>query len=259
MKKSLLATLVAGSILGWAAVASADQDPLIPAPEGKFIGNVTFVTEYWARGLRQTNNGVGAAQGSIEYDHTSGVYLGAWGSNSQVGSSPLDRVSKTASAEMDFSAGYRSAFAFDDKATYDVGLIYYYYPGTNKANYNFDWLDAMAKVGYDFGVAAPSVKLLVSPDMQYESGTAEYLALDVAVPVLQYFTVTPHVGYQWIDNNARYGTKDYLDYGLSIGTNIAGLDMAIQYVATENRKTTTGARACSGACDGVVFSVGKTF
>src|SRR5574337_846182 len=56
MKKSLLATLVAGSILGWAATASADQDPLIPPPEGKFIGNVTFVTEYWFRGLRQTNN-----------------------------------------------------------------------------------------------------------------------------------------------------------------------------------------------------------
>ena len=39
---------------------------------------------------------------------------------------------------------------------------------------------------------------------------------DDLLPVLQYFTVTPHVGYQWIDNNARYGTKDYLDYGLSI-------------------------------------------
>ena len=60
-------------------------------------------------------------------------------------------------------------------------------------------------------VAAPSVKLLVSPDMQYESGTAEYLALDVAVPVLQYFTVTPHVGYQWIDNNARYGTAGHAE------------------------------------------------
>jgi uncharacterized protein (TIGR02001 family) len=255
MKKSLLATLVAGSILGWAAVASADQTPLVPAPEGKFIGNVTFVTEYWSRGLRQTNSGTGAVQGSIEYDHPSGVYLGAWGSNSQVTQSPQDKVTKTSSAEMDFSAGYRDAFAFDDKATYDVGLIYYYYPGTNKANYNFDWVDAMAKVGYDFGVAAPTLKLLVSPDMQYESGMAEYVALDVPVPVGQYFTITPHAGYQWVHNNARYGTPDYADYGLSVGTNVAGLDMALQYLTSDRKKATCG----SSGCDGFVFSVGKSF
>jgi uncharacterized protein (TIGR02001 family) len=256
MKKSLLATLVAGSILGWAAVASADQDPLIPAPEGKFIGNVTAVTEYWARGLRQTNGGVGAIQGSVEYDHPSGVYLGAWGSNTQLTPSPLDsNPSVRANAEMDFSAGYRNTFSFDDKATYDVGLIYYYYPGTQHAQYDFDWVDAMAKVGYDFGFAAPTVKLLVSPDMQYESGNAEYIALDVPVPVGSYFTVTPHVGYQWIDKNARYGTPDYMDYGLSIGTNIAGLDMAIQYVSTDRRKSACGTQDCGG----FVFSVGKTF
>jgi uncharacterized protein (TIGR02001 family) len=256
MKKSLLATLVAGSILGWAAIASADQDPLVPAPDGKFIGNVTGVTEYWARGLRQTNSGVGAIQGSIEYDHPSGVYIGAWGSNSQLTPSPQDsNQSVKANVEMDFSAGYRNAFAFDDKATYDVGLIYYYYPGTQHSQYDFDWVDAMAKVGYDFGFAAPTVKLLASPNFQYESGNAEYLALDVPVPVGAYFTVGLHAGYQWIDKNARYGTPDYADYGLSIGTNVAGLDMALQYVTTDRRKSACG----TSGCDGFVFSVGKTF
>lgn len=265
MKKSLLATLVAGSILGWAAVASADQDPLVPAPDGKFIGNVTFVTEYWSRGLRQTNPGVGAVQGSIEYDHPSGVYLGAWGSNSQVANSPRDPTTRTANVEMDFSAGYRNAFAFDDKATYDVGLIYYYYPGVSKAKYNFDWVDAMAKVGYDFGFAAPTLKVLVSPNMQYESGNAEYFALDVPVPVGSYFTVTPHAGYQMVDKNDRYGTPDYADYSLSVGTNIAGLDMALTYITTDRKKTDTFAgltnqSVCgSSGCDGWVFSVGKTF
>jgi uncharacterized protein (TIGR02001 family) len=255
MKKSLLATLVAGSILGWATLASADQDPLVPAPEGKFIGNVTFATEYWSRGLRQTNPGVGAIQGSIEYDHPSGVYLGAWGSNSQLTQSPQDPVSRTANVEMDFSAGYRNTFAFDDKATYDVGLIYYYYPGVSKARYNFDWVDAMAKVGYDFGIATTSLKLLVSPDMQYESGNAEYVAADVGVPVGQYFTINAHAGYQWVDKNARYGTPDYADFGLGIGTNVAGLDLALQYITTDRKKSACG----NSGCDGFVFSVGKTF
>ena len=253
------------SILGWAAVASADQDPLIPAPEGKFIGNVTGVTEYWARGIRQTNPGTGAFQGSVEYDHPSGVYLGAWGSNSQLTQSPRDTKTVTANVEMDFSAGYRNAFDFDNKATYDVGLIYYYYPGTQHADLDFSWLDAMAKVGYDFGFAAPSLKLLVSPNMQYESGNAEYLALDVAIPVLQYFTVTPHVGYQMVQKNDRYGTPDYTDYGLAVGTNIAGLDVALSYVGTDRHKTQSfdGLRnqaVCGNSgCDGFYLSVGKTF
>lgn len=259
MKKSLLATLVAGSILGWATIASADQDPLVPAPEGKFIGNVTFVTQYWARGLKQTDDGTGAPQGSIEYDHPSGIYLGAWGSSTQVANGPTDTKTVKSSAELDFSAGYRGTFAFNDKASYDVGLIYYYYPGASKVDYSLDWVDAMAKVGYDFGVANASLKLLVSPDMQYESGNAEYVAADIGIPVGKYFTVSLHGGYQWVDNNTRYGTKDYADYGIGIGTNVAGLDLLLQYVGTENRKTTAGANACSGSCDGFVFSVGKTF
>jgi uncharacterized protein (TIGR02001 family) len=255
MKKSLLAALVAGSILSWGTIASADQEPLIPAPEGKFIANVTGVTEYWFRGLRQTNPGVGAIQGGVEYDHPSGIYLGAWGSNSQITQSPQDTHAVTANVEMDFSGGYRGSFAFDDKATYDVGLNYVYYPGTQHADYDFDWLDFIGKVGYDFGFAQPSLKLIYSPDMQYESGNAEYVALDVPVPVLQYFTITPHAGYQWIDNNARYGTPDYADFGLSIGTNIAGLDVALQYVTTDRHKSACG----PSGCDGFVLSVGKSF
>jgi len=259
MKKSLLATLVAGSILGWAAVASADQEPLVPAPEGKFIGNVTFATQYWFRGLKQTNDGTGAIQGGIEYDHPSGLYLGAWGSNSQVTQSPIDTKTATASVEMDFSAGYRNAFAFDDKATYDVGLNYVYYPGTQKATYNFDWLDFIGKVGYDLDFAQPSVKLIYSPDMQYESGSAFYVSGDIPIPVGKYFTVSLHGGHQWVDDNRRFGLPDYSDYGIGIGTNIAGLDLMLQYVGTDLKKSSCALTAGGGSCDGFVFSVGKTF
>lgn len=257
MNKSLLAALVAGSILslGPLSPGSTQADPLLPAPEGKFVGNVTGVTEYWSRGLRQTNPGTGALQGSVEYDHPSGAYLGVWGSNTQITQSPKDTKTVTANLEMDISGGYRNAFAFDPKATYDVGLIYYYYPGTQHADLDFDWLDAMGKVGYDFGFAQPSLKLLYSPEMQYESGNAEYVALDVGVPVGKYFTVTPHAGYQWVENNARYGTPDYADYGLSVGTSVLGLDVALQYVGTDRHKATCGA----SGCDGFVLSLGKSF
>jgi len=259
MKKSLFATLVAGAILGSSVAAFADQEPLIPAPEGKFIGTVTFATQYWFRGLKQTDDGTGAIQAGIEYDHTSGFYIGAWGSNSSVTQSPLDPNTAKASVEMDFSGGYRNSFAFDEKATYDVGLNYVYYPGTQKAKYNFDWLDFIGKVGYDFGFAAPSVKLIYSPDMQYESGSAYYISGDVAVPVTSYFTVNLHGGHQWVDKNDRFGFPDYSDYGIGIGTNIAGLDVSVNYVGNDLKKSQCAAQVGGGSCDGFFLTVGKTF
>jgi uncharacterized protein (TIGR02001 family) len=259
MKKSLIATLVAGSILGWVSAAAADQEPLVPLPEGKFVGNVTFATQYWFRGLKQTKDGTGAIQGGIEYDHPSGLYLGAWGSNSQVTQSPADTHTATASVEMDFSTGYRNTFAFDDKASFDLGLNYVYYPGTQHADLNFDWLDVIGKVGYDLGFAQPGVKLIYSPDMQYESGSAYYVSADLPVPVGKYFTVTLHGGHQWVDNNARFGLPDYSDYGIGIGANVLGLDVAINYVGNDMKKSQCANMVGGGSCDGIVLTIGKTF
>ena len=259
MKKSLLATLVAGAILGSSVAAFADQDPLIPAPEGKFIGTVTFASQYWFRGLKQTDDGTAALQGGIEYDHPSGFYVGAWGSNSNVTQSPVDTNTAKASVEMDFSGGYRNSFAFDEKATYDVGLNYVYYPNTQKATKDFDWLDFIGKVGYDFDFVQPSVKFIYSPDMQYNSGSAEYISSDIGIPVLNYFTVTLHGGYQWVDKNRNYGFPDYADYGIGVGTNVAGLDVSLNFVGNNMKKAQCAAQVGGGSCEGFFFTVGKTF
>ena len=101
--------------------------------------------------------------------------------------------------------------------------------------------------------------------MQYESGNAEYLSLTVPVPVGSYFTITPHAGYQMVEKNDRYGTPDYADYSLSIGTNIAGLDTALTYVTTDRHKTQSfdglkNQAVCGNSgCDGIYLSVGKSF
>lgn len=250
MKLHLLGVATA-ALIGCASTAYA-ADPLIELPAGdKIIGSVAFTTQYFARGLRQTDEGTPAVQAGLEYNHSSGVYLGAWGSNVSE-----EVIGAGAGIEIDFSAGYRGTFG-DPKFTYDVGLIYYYYPGY-EGSLDADWIDGKVAVGYDFGVAQTMLTVLATPEMQYESGTAVYVGGDVTVPVGKSFSIFLHGGYQWIDDNARYGYKDFFEYSVGVGTNLIGLDLKLAYIGTSLDKNDVPAN--SGAeREAVVFTVSKSF
>ena len=71
----LSATLGAAMLLPVVAMA-ADE----PASPHTVTGNVGIYSQYIFRGLTQTN-GDPALQGGVDYAHSSGFYLGAWGSN----------------------------------------------------------------------------------------------------------------------------------------------------------------------------------
>jgi len=239
------------ALIGCASAAYA-ADPLIELPSGdKIIGSVAFTTQYFSRGLRQTDEGTPAVQAGLEYDHSSGIYIGVWGSN--VSESV---IGPGAGIEMDFSAGYRGTI-FDPKFTYDVGAIYYYYPGY-EADLTADWVDGKLSVGYDFGVAQTALTLLASPDFQYESGAAFYIAADVTIPVGKSFSIFLHGGRQWIDDNVRYGYADYFDYSVGVGTNLIGLDLKLQYIGTDLDKDQVPVNG-GGEREAVVFTVSKSF
>jgi len=139
LKKKALAAAVASFGLAM-PIAHADE----AAPPSPITGNLTFTTDYITRGLSQTGNSP-ALQGTVEYGHSSGLYLGTFASNV---SWPADFFGPTApganaalgggnsaisnSLEIDLYAGFRNKFAGD--FSYDVGAVYYYYPG----RYNLD-------------------------------------------------------------------------------------------------------------------------
>lgn len=240
------AAMIGGASLAYAA------DPLVGLPAGdKIVGSVAFTTQYYARGLRQTDEGTPAVQGALEYNHSSGVYLGVWGSN--VSESV---IGTGAGIELDFSAGYRGTFG-DPKFTYDLGLVYYYYPGYDGA-LDANWLDGKVAVGYDFGVAQTMLTVLASPEYQYESGAAFYIAGDVTIPVGKSFSIFLHAGHQWIDDEARFGYADFFEYGVGVGTNLVGLDLKLQYIATSLDRNEVPAGS-GGDRDAVVFTVSKAF
>ena len=93
-----------------------------PEPEFTFTGNAGLFSDYRFRGFTQTDYKP-AFQGGFDFAHKSGFYLGNWNSNVE------QALFNGASLEMDFYGGYKHTFG---DFGLDVGVIYYYYPGTNK-------------------------------------------------------------------------------------------------------------------------------
>src|SRR5262245_21791049 len=88
-------------------------------------GTVTAVSDYDFRGITQSAQDP-ALQGSIDYASDAGFYLGAWGSNIDF-DVPNDPDCCDGDIEVDLYGGFRGG----KDVTWDVGLVYYTYPGAD--------------------------------------------------------------------------------------------------------------------------------
>jgi len=137
------ATLVAGACL--ASPAFADETD--PPATWTVSGNVTGVTDYRWRGLSYSG-GDYAIQGSIQVNHSSGFYVGTWGSSLE-----QDPADIYGSAEIDVYGGWSGEVA--SGLTADVGMTWYTYPNgsVGKANY----LEPYAALSTTLGPATAKV------------------------------------------------------------------------------------------------------
>jgi uncharacterized protein (TIGR02001 family) len=132
-RKTVVAGLAAAALAPGLVTAA---EPAPPTPEHNFTGNFGLYSQYIFRGLTQTDRKP-AVQGGFDYAHSSGFYLGTWGSNiswlkENASVAPAGTLisggtySQGGSAEIDFYGGYKATFG-DFGA--DLGTLYYWYPG----------------------------------------------------------------------------------------------------------------------------------
>lgn len=105
--------------------------------------NVGIVSNYYARGVSQSWN-MPAVQGGVDITHSSGFYVGAFGS------SISERTYVGASTELDLYAGYNGTVPGVEDLGWTVGGIGYFYPGGGWDKYNLLTLDSGKKVREDF-------------------------------------------------------------------------------------------------------------
>ncbi|MDB2682794.1 TorF family putative porin, partial [Alphaproteobacteria bacterium] len=224
MKKILLTT---ACVLTIPTLAQAGDYQL----PGEFSGTVGFVSEYSFRGIAQSDENP-AVQASIDYSHDSGFYAGIWGSN-------VDFTD--ADIETDIYAGFSGEAS--NGLSWDVGGIYYVYPGSDGSN-NYDFFEVAGAVGYDFDIAAVSGSVNYSPEYFGESGDATYVAGYVDVPLPYDVTLSGHYGYQYIDEEATFGVPDYADWSAGLSYNFSGFDLSATYIDTD-----LNGSECADGCD----------
>jgi uncharacterized protein (TIGR02001 family) len=169
----------------------------------QFSGSITVVSDYDYRGYSQTD-GDWALQGSAAYSHESGFYGSVWASSLDWG------PSSDADIEVDWVVGYTNAFG-DSGVNYDVGLLYYDYPGVSEA----DFLEIYAGLSWSLF----RIKLSWSDDFAGFGASGWYLDGGVAYDWENGFGVFAYAGYSFGDvfsygDGLPFGAPDYLNYGL---------------------------------------------
>ena len=127
---------------------------------------------------------------------------------------------------MDFYGGYKATFG---DFGLDVGVLYYYYPGTGKyvSGYKPDFFE-----GYIGGTWGPlSLKYfygftdyfdLTAPGVDTKG--SQYIDLSAAWPIDGGWAIQAHAGWQKINHGQQVGLIDdtYFDYKLGVTYDIAG-------------------------------------
>ncbi len=135
MRKSLITTAVLGALAAPSFVFAAEA---APASDLTVAYNVGLYSQYIFRGLTQTDRKP-ALQGGVDLTHSSGFYLGAWGSNvswltdGNNNGAEAGYYNSGGSLEIDIYGGYRTEIA-KSGITLDVGALQYYYPGHRRSS-----------------------------------------------------------------------------------------------------------------------------
>ncbi len=189
--------LAALGLMTMAGIAQADV-----------TGTAAIVSDYDFRGITQTNEDP-AVQLSIDYAGAGGWYVGTWASN-------IDWLSD-ASTEVDVYTGFKGG----ETLTFDVGIVYYAYPGESTVN----TYEVYGKLGFKWLTGS-----VYYTDDYYDSSEDEiYVAADAAIPVGP-LSLGLHAGFT---DSEAYAGGDYTDYGVGLSYTASNITLGMKWVTAE--------------------------
>jgi uncharacterized protein (TIGR02001 family) len=187
----------------------------ITAAHGQVSGNLGLTSDYRFRGISQSQNAP-AVQGGVDYNHSSGLYIGNW--NSSVSSQVYTNGS---GVESDLYAGYKKDIY--KGITIDVGTYNYFYPRATtaaKTGSNYDTYEAFVGLGYGPVSAKYSQTLGNGYFGTANAKNTNYTQADIAQSLaplsatLKDVTFLAHYGRT---NVANSSTLDYNDMNVGLG------------------------------------------
>lgn len=244
MKTTKRLALIAASALGLSSAATA----------GDVTFNLGATSDYKFRGQSQSQTNP-AIFGGVDYTSESGFFAGAWTS-----SVDFNDLADTY-MELDLYAGYTHTFS--DTTSGSVKFVYYLYPTADyPPGYNsYDYFELVASLSHNFGAVAGGLELAYTPNYFFESDTGVALTGSLSAPLADSWWIfdggvsaSGKLGYQWIDDNANFGTPDYLFYDVGLTGKIGKFGLDIRYVDSDlsNGECFSGTNLCEGEVVGTL-------
>ena len=176
------------------------------APATSF--NIGLITDYRYRGISQSRLQP-ALQGGADYSNPNGFYVGTWASTIKWikdAGTIAGGDSGNTNLEIDLYGGYKGEIS--KELTYDVGGLYYLYPGNKTANIggaNANTFEIYGALTY--GPATVKYSHSLSNTFAFpDSKGSGYLDISATFDLGNGFSLAPHIGRQEIKRPAPPAT-----------------------------------------------------
>jgi uncharacterized protein (TIGR02001 family) len=248
MRKQFLNITSAVLALGVAAISmpAIAQDSAAQEPESSITisGGATVVSDYRFRGVSLSGEKP-TVQGTATVSHSSGFYVGVWGSG-------LANGTPYGSSEIDIYGGWGGDVA---GLKLDANVTQYTYPNQT-GTAPVDYIEVLGSVAKDLGPVNAKIGVGFVPKQSGYGDTSNfYIYNDYAVGIPNTpFTLKAHGGYNKGDFNAD---PKAFDYSFGIDASWKALTLGVSYVNTTVKPNIL--KETVGADGAVLFTLGAAF
>ncbi len=223
-----------------------------PTSPFTITGSAALVSQYRFRGISLSDEQI-AVQGTINLNHESGFYVGAWASS-------LDGFGELggSNVELDLYGGYKKAIG--SGLSVDAGLLYYAYPGSKGGD--FEFFEPYTNVSGTIGPATAKIGVAYAWDQDALTDNSNvYVFGDLASAIPNTpVTLKAHLGYSKGDTPLT-PSGDYLDWLIGADFTYKNLTLGAAYVDTNlsGREAALGGATKDIVGSAVVFSLTAAF
>lgn len=195
---------------------SLKDSPVVHSDRPEFSANVGLTTDYVFRGISQTEEGA-AIQGGFDATYKM-FYAGVWASNLDFGSD--GNGNDIANIEVDIYAGIKRKWR---NTEFDLGVIYYAYPGAEDAGAELDYVEfKWASTTELTDRVSLSTATYYSPDYTGETGDVLTSEGSISVGLGEYRGFKPTfsalLGYvDFLDDGFEANSYTYWNAGVEVG------------------------------------------
>jgi len=183
------------------------------AAHAEVSGTVSAVSDYDFRGVSLSATDP-ALQGSIDWSGANGFYAGVWGSNIDYGNGVDGDI------EIDVYAGFAGETAAG--LGWDVGLVYYTYPGADDISDYPELYGALSYGSFEF-------KQWYSNDASGSDLDAWYTEGNASFELPANLGLNLHVGYNYGDAFDDVDSE-YVDYSIGVAYTLGHFDLELKWV-----------------------------